>query len=81
MDVENSTEETPLSKIIEKENLKIMYRSIKRLKEPYKTIMYMRLEGKKYEDIASELAINIGTLKAYISFAKRKLKKFSEKQE
>lgn len=81
MDIENSTDETPLSKIVDKENLRIMYDSIKKLKEPYKSIIYMRLEGKKYQYIAKELDINLGTLKAYINFSKRKLQKYSEKLE
>lgn len=81
MSVENSTEETPMTKMIDDENIKIMYHSINQLKEPYRSIINMRLEGKKYTDIADELDINLGTLKAYIAFAKKKLKKFSKKCE
>lgn len=81
IETESATYENALTNMINKDDIRIMYESIKKLKEPYKTIMHMRLDGKKYEDIAKDLSINLGTLKAYINFAKRKIQKYSEKLE
>lgn len=81
MDSNHYTENNALSEMIDNENLKTMYSSINKLKEPYKSIIKMRLDGKQYKEISKELNINMGTLKAYINFAKRKLQKFAKKHE
>ncbi|PKP41029.1 MAG: RNA polymerase subunit sigma [Bacteroidetes bacterium HGW-Bacteroidetes-12] len=47
--------------------------SIEQLQEPYRKALKLRIKGYKYEEIAEELDLNIGTVKSRIFLSRKKL--------
>ena len=66
----------PLSDIIKDENIKILYKSINKLKEDYKVIMYLILQGYTYQQIAEKRKLKLGTVKKMVFQSKKYLKKY-----
>lgn len=47
--------------------------SIEQLEEPYRKALKLRIQGYKYDEIAEELDLNIGTVKSRIFFSRKQL--------
>jgi RNA polymerase sigma-70 factor (ECF subfamily) len=54
--------------------------AFKRLKDDYKIPFMMHYEGYKYQEIADELDIPLGTVKSRIFFARKELAEYLESQ-
>lgn len=64
---------TPEDQMIGQEQANIIQNAIEHLHGNYRKIMLMRLEGKKYKDIAKKLKVPIGTVQGYLNLSKKKI--------
>lgn len=57
-----------------RERAKVVARNVEVLPEHFRAVVFMTLQGYKYEDIASTLQIPVGTVKSRMNTAKSRLK-------
>ena len=66
------------NEIIKKSNIKALYESVEKLKWKDRRIFKMRyIDDMKYEEIAENLGVNVGTVKSYLHNVKTKLIKLN----
>lgn len=75
----NGTDHSPEDKLIFQQNVEIVMECITRLKKRYRDLIYARLDGKSYQQIAEELAIPEATVKTSLNKARQRLKQLFNK--
>ena len=74
----NDTSNSPEEDFIYKQNLDIVLQGLARLKKKYRDMIYMRLDGKSYKEIAELLAMPEATVRTDLHKARQRLRKLIE---
>ena len=70
----DGTEDSPEDNLIMQQNINNVLECIPLLKKRYRDLIYLKLDGKTYEQIASELALPLNAVKTGLNKARKRLK-------